>query len=169
MRLSKQTSDAVKILVCCACTDDRLIKVAEIAERTGVTKALGLKLVNLLSRLEYLETVRGPKGGIRLSCVPAETRLGDIVRDLEIFEMTGGDHRDASAADVMSGDTLPPALEGCVDDAFEAFVTVLNQNSLADLATSARPVATAQAPAPAKKTRGRKPTRSTASAAREGF
>lgn len=133
VRLSKQTSDAVKILVYCTRTQDDLVKVAEIAERTGVTKALGLKLVNLLSRLKYLETVRGPKGGIRLSCDPETTRLGDVVRDFETFGMA------TNAAPVDKDSVvLPPALEGCVDDAFEAFVAVLNQNTLADLA-SAKP------------------------------
>jgi Rrf2 family nitric oxide-sensitive transcriptional repressor len=156
LRLSKQTSDAVKILVWCARNDGGLIKVAEIAERTHVTKALGLKLVNLLSRLGYLETVRGPRGGIRLACVPEATRLGDIVRDLETFEMA------PSASGMHAADgtlNLPPALEGCVDDAFEAFVGVLNQNTLADLAATGPGASlVAEQPAARPKPAGRRRT-----------
>lgn len=123
MRLSKQTSDAVKILTVCAQADggSRPVKVAAISEATGITKQLGLKLVNMLARLGYVETIRGPRGGFRLARAAGEISVGSLVRDFE---------GQRSTPDAGSETGLTPVL----DDAFEAFVKVLDGHTIADLA-----------------------------------
>lgn len=131
MRLSKQTSDAVKVLVLCARDTNRFVKVAEVAEQVQVTKPLGLKLVNLLARLGYLETVRGPNGGVRLARDPETLTLGEVVRDLEAFGMR--DTGDQAHTDRTHGDPAT-GLQGYVDDAFRAFLAVLDQQTIGALA-----------------------------------
>lgn len=131
MRLSKQTSDAVKVLVLCARNADTLVKVASVADQIAVTKPLGLKLVNILARLGYLETVRGPNGGVRLARDPETLTLGEVVRDLEAFSM----HESPMDPDPDSAAALNRSgLQEYVDDAFRAFLAVLDQQTIAALA-----------------------------------
>ncbi|MEL6296977.1 MAG: Rrf2 family transcriptional regulator [Pseudomonadota bacterium] len=132
MRLTKQTSDAIKILVICAQNEERLIKVANIAEAIGATKQVGLKLVNLLARLDYIRTVRGPHGGIRLKPEADQWTVGQVVRDLEAFSV---------AQSTPDGDDIDAGkhLEGFVDDAFAAFLAVLDQHTIAELAARGKP------------------------------
>ncbi|MGF1648967.1 MAG: RrF2 family transcriptional regulator [Hyphomicrobiaceae bacterium] len=125
MRLSKQTTDAVRILVYCTRERHGLTKVASVAEVTELPRPLALKLVNILSRLGLLETVRGPRGGIRLACNPAEVTLGALVRQLEAFQGPQ-DGKDGVGEDGLSS---------FVDDAFEAFLSVLDRHTLADMAS----------------------------------
>lgn len=134
MRLSKQTSDAVKILTVCARADGEPRKAADIAAEVGITKQVGLKLVNMLARLDYVTTVRGPKGGLRLARPAVSISVGQVVRDLEA-------QRVAQAPDY---DDSPGALSPFLDDAFDAFVSVLDAHTIADLA--ARPVASQAEP-----------------------
>lgn len=148
MRLSKQTSDAVKILTACARTDASR-KAAEIADEIGITKQVGLKLVNMLARLGYVATVRGPRGGLRLAKPATAISVGQVVRDLEA--------RRASPA--TDDEDAVGALSPFLDDAFDAFVSVLDAHSIADLA--ARPSASLVAGADtqqsgASKKRGRR-------------
>ncbi|MEO0798766.1 MAG: Rrf2 family transcriptional regulator [Pseudomonadota bacterium] len=131
MRLTKLTSDAIRILVLCQTTDGALQKVAALSATIGVTKPLGLKLVNQLARLGYVDTVRGPNGGIRLAAGVADRPMGQLVRELEAFEL----HRATTSATGEGGDRATAhQLENMVDDAFDAFLAVLDQQTIADLA-----------------------------------
>lgn len=122
MKLSKQTSDAVNILLYCKQSDGDLVKVGLIADELDLTKQMALKLSNRLSRAELLATVRGPKGGVQLTELAGELPLGKIVRRLEIV-LHGAE-----------GDPEPNPFDLYFDEAFEAFLDVLDQHTLADLA-----------------------------------
>ena len=120
MKLSKQTTDAVEILVYCVNPETDLVKVGDIAEELGLSRQMALKLSYVLGQAGFVETVRGPKGGIRLTKASREARLGEIVRALELAPLG----RSAESS----------LFEGYIDDAFEAFLSVLDQHTLADLA-----------------------------------
>lgn len=122
MKLSKQTSDAVNILLHCKQSADELIKVQVIAEDLNLTKQMALKLANRLSRADLLATVRGPKGGVQLTRLADELPLGQIVRRLEAVL------HDAEP------NTLARPFDLYFDEAFEAFLDVLDQHTLTDLA-----------------------------------
>jgi Rrf2 family protein len=121
MRLNKSTSHAVRILIDCARAGDRLIKVADIAQRLDITQQNAFKIVHLLSRAGFLASVRGRHGGVRLARPPAKIRVGDVVRAIEF---TGDAKEQASHV----------SLNQIVDDALEAFISVLDQHTLADMA-----------------------------------
>ena len=121
MRLNKSTSHAVRILVHCAKSEDELVKVAEIARRLDITQQNTFKIVHLLNKGGFLGSVRGRKGGVRLARPAAKIRIGDIVRSIEL---TG------TAGKAPGQDT---GLNEIVDDALEAFVSVLDQHTLADM------------------------------------
>ena len=127
MRLSKQTTDAVKILTYCFRDPDELNKVGDIASATGLTKQMALKLANQLGQAGFVETLRGPSGGICLTEMALSATLGDVVRALE--------NRPA----LKSEGRLRSKLEGVVGDAFEAFLEVLDTQSLADLSHAKTP------------------------------
>lgn len=124
MKLSKQTADAIEILAFCKRLeeDGALIKVGDIGEAIGLSRQMALKLCYLLHQEGFLETVRGPKGGVRLSKKASEATIGEIVRALELQP---SDKRAAGGASLFGG---------FIDEAFEAFLSVLDQHRLDDLA-----------------------------------
>ena len=122
MRLNKSTSHAVRILIDCAKAGDRLIKVADIAQRLDITQQNAFKIVHLLSRAGFLASVRGRHGGVRLARPAAKIRIGDVVRAIEFTGLDG------------KGQASHTSLNQIVDDALEAFISVLDQHTLADMA-----------------------------------
>ncbi len=145
MRLTKQTSDAVQILTHCYKQGDKLVKVGDIALALGLTKQMALKLANILSQADFIETVRGPQGGIQLSEPTKAATLGSIVRKLETQPTP---NKGSSRA--------IPVFDSFVDEAFEAFLEVLDRHSLADMARKSK--------AAVKKRAKRKPARRVVSA-----
>jgi len=124
MWLSKQTSDAVQILVACARADDaNFVRVADAAEKIGISRQSGLKLVNALVSLGFLEAMRGRNGGVRLTLNASDIPLGRTVLQIERFL--------SQRTDVKSGDS---ALEDLFDGGVQAFADCLDQHSLAELA-----------------------------------
>ena len=122
MRLNKSTSHAVRILIDCAKAEGRLIKVAEIAKRLDITQQNAFKIVHLLSKAGFLASVRGRHGGVRLARPAAKIRIGDVVRSIETM---GRDEEEAGGRG---------SLHRIVDDALDAFISVLDQHTLEDMA-----------------------------------
>lgn len=122
MKLSKQTSDAVNVLLYCMRCEDERVKVAVIAGQLGLTKQMALKLANRLGRAGLLTTVRGPKGGVKLSDVALELPLGHIVERLETVLSDAEDK------------VAPQPFDQYFDDAFRVFLDVLDQHTLKDMA-----------------------------------
>lgn len=130
MRLNKSTSHAVRILIDCAKAGDRLIKVADIAQRLDITQQNAFKIVHLLSKAGFLASVRGRHGGVRLARPAAKIRIGDVVRSIELV----GDGK---------GPGSHASLNQIVDDALEAFISVLDQHTLAEMAEAGQGMADA--------------------------
>jgi Rrf2 family nitric oxide-sensitive transcriptional repressor len=129
MRLNKSTSHAVRILIDCAKAEGHLVKVADIAQRLDITQQNAFKIVHLLSRAGFLASVRGRRGGVRLARPAAQIRIGDVVRAIEFTELNG---REAASG---------AGLSQIVDDALEAFISVLDQHTLAEMAEAGQGVA----------------------------
>jgi len=135
MRLTKQTGHAIRILIDCTLAKDQLVKVAEVSDRLGVTKQNVFKIVHILSHAGFISAVRGPNGGIRLAKPAASIRIGDIVRAIEVtrVKVDGGHGR-------KSPDTDPASINAMFDHALNAFISVLDQHTLAELATQRSPI-----------------------------
>ncbi len=134
MRLTKQTGHAIRILVDCTQAADQLVKVAEISQRLDITKQNVFKIVHILSRAGFVAPVRGPSGGVRLAKPAASIRVGDVVRAIEVTRVQVDGDREA--ANILPNDGT--ALNSLFDDALTAFISVLDQHTLADLAQSQR-------------------------------
>ncbi len=145
MRLTKQTNHAIRILVHCAGQRDQLLKVAEIAGDLDITQQNVFKIVHLLTRSGFLKAMRGRHGGVRLARPPVEIRIGDVVRATESTRMAIDDD-DAT----VSQKSRQP-INHVFDSALEAFISVLDQHTLEDMAKGAR----VASPAPVRKSASR--------------
>jgi Rrf2 family nitric oxide-sensitive transcriptional repressor len=102
--------------------------VADIAKRLDLTKQNVFKIVHILSRAGFIAAVRGPSGGVRLASPPSRIRIGDVVRAIEVTHVQVGE--DASGeADFGDG-----SVNTVLDDAMGAFIAVLDQHTLEDMA-----------------------------------
>lgn len=148
MRLTKSTSHAIRILISCARADGRLIKVAELSDRLQITPQNVFKIVNLLARAGLIEALRGRNGGVRLAGSPGSIRIGDVVRATEVTHVEIEDGEEGRKTKQGHG------VNQILDNALGAFIDVLDQHTLADMAAG-RPLD----PAPR-----RKPTRASTAA-----
>lgn len=132
MRLTRQTSHAIRILIHCAGAPSELVKVAEIAERLDLTKQNVFKIVHLLTRAGFLEAVRGRYGGVRLARNPSDIRIGDVVRATEVTHVVIGDENVPKRS--RAGRVQP--ISNVFDNALEAFISVLDQHTLEEMASA---------------------------------
>lgn len=125
IRLSKRTNQAIRLLVHLARREEQTVmSVPDVSEAAGITGPNGFKIVPILVEGGFLTTEKGRGGGVLLAMQPEHIRVGDVVKFVETFRNT---HVTGPA---------DPFLD--VDAAFDAFIDVLNQNSIADLAMNAK-------------------------------
>ncbi|MBL8348961.1 MAG: Rrf2 family transcriptional regulator [Burkholderiaceae bacterium] len=130
MRLSEYTDYTLRVLMYCARNRQRLVTIAELAERHDLSKGHLMKVVNDLARQGLIETTRGRGGGLRLSREPASIRIGDVVRASET------DFRLVECFDAgTSACTLTPGcrLRQVFDAALSGYFRALDGATLADL------------------------------------
>jgi Rrf2 family protein len=131
MRLTEQSRYALRVLAFCAERHPHLAKVAEIAGATGITEQNIFKLIKTLSKTGFLETVRGPHGGIRLAVEPDAIRVGQVIRSVEPR------FRACGPLDlILSDEPISPverALDRAIGQGFAAFIATLDQTSIAAL------------------------------------
>jgi Rrf2 family nitric oxide-sensitive transcriptional repressor len=135
MRLTQWTDYTLRVLMYCAANLERVqpVTISEIALNHGISRSHLTKIVQELAALSWLETTRGRGGGMRL-LVPANAiSVGDIVRAtetdfhmVECFEPTQNQCRMSSYCQ----------LKTVLHQATEAYFSVLNATTLADLVAS---------------------------------
>jgi Rrf2 family protein len=129
MRLSKQTSYAIRILLDCAHAMPQAVRSSEIAERQKISEYNIQKLVAQLAGEGILETARGRGGGIKLGLDPKDINLGRVLRITEptrIVVDCFGEPVDCAVRQVTPVNRIFAA-------AYDGFVDVLDQYTLEDL------------------------------------
>jgi Rrf2 family transcriptional regulator, iron-responsive regulator len=137
MRLTKQTSYALRILLHCALHPEQQLKAADIAKAYNITEFNVLKIIPLLVHGGFVKTMRGRRGGLRLAQPAADIRIGDVVR------LTEETRIQADCFGQLHDECLiqPAApINRIFDTALAAFIEVLDQHTLQDL-VAARPPA----------------------------
>lgn len=130
MRLTAHSDYALRILVYLQGSPAPLVPVGEIAHAFGISKHHLVKVAGGLSRLGLIETVRGRTGGIRLASPPQGIRIGEVVRQMEPdFHIVECFHPATNTCGIARG----CALKGPLYAARDAFLTTLDQFTLADL------------------------------------
>jgi Rrf2 family iron-responsive transcriptional regulator len=135
MRLTRQSSYAVRTLVYCAVNAPGLSRVADIAKAHSISELFLFKLIKPLVEAGLLDTVRGRHGGIRLG------RPADKITLLDCIRLT--EENFALAECFEGGDINCPLVSNCdlnaaLGEALQAFFAVLESYTIADLAGKRR-------------------------------
>jgi len=131
MNLKKYTDYALRVLIFTAARKDgELSSIKEISQVYHISSHHLGKIVFELSKLGYIETIRGRNGGIRLAKAPAEINVGMVVRQME------DDFHILECFDKGSNHcVISPAckLKHVLNEALKAFLQVLDNYTLQDL------------------------------------
>ena len=137
MRLTVYTDFSFRVLMFLALKGDGLATIAEIAKAYGISKNHLMKVAHQLGVAGYVETVRGKGGGLRLARRPQDIVIGEVVRrtepDMALVPCFAPD--DASCVIIPSC-----ALRGALSKARDAFLSALDEHTLADLVRPRAPL-----------------------------
>lgn len=90
IRLTAYTNYALRTLMYCALHPDRVVRMEDVADAYGISKAHLMKAARQLGQLGYLENHRGRSGGVRLAMPPGKIVIGEVVRhtdgDMDLVE-----------------------------------------------------------------------------------
>jgi Rrf2 family iron-responsive transcriptional regulator len=136
MRLTRQSSYAIRTLVYCAVNEPNLSRIADIAKAHSISELFLFKLIKPLVDAGLLRTVRGRKGGIHLGRPATGITLLDVIKLTE---------ENFAMAECFEGgaDILCPLAGACdlnaaLREALGAFFDVLEGYTIADLAGKKR-------------------------------
>ncbi|KGP74537.1 Rrf2 family transcriptional regulator [Pontibacillus yanchengensis] len=134
MHLTHYTDYSLRILMFLATRqEDQLVRSKEIAYIYGISNNHLIKIVRQLSTSGYIETIRGRSGGMRLGKDPSAINIGDVVRDMEenfhIVECFDKENNECVISEACR-------LKGVLNEALEAFISVLDKYTLGDMVTN---------------------------------
>lgn len=129
MRLTRFTDYSLRVLIYLGLRPNQLVTIKEISEAYNVSRSHLMKVVSLLTRLDYLTAQRGPGGGIQLGQKPEDINLATLVKDME---------EDMALAECFRENgqcVITPAcqLKDILQQASDAFQNALSQYTLEDL------------------------------------
>jgi Rrf2 family transcriptional regulator, nitric oxide-sensitive transcriptional repressor len=129
MRLTLSTDYALRLLMLVGLEPDRLVTIEEVADRFHISKNHLMKVAYQLGQAEYLETVRGRNGGLRLGKAPEQIVVGEVVRTME------PDFAVVECEEPTGYCKIAPccALRSAMRKAVQAFLTKLDEYTLEDL------------------------------------
>ncbi len=129
MELTYYTDYALRVLVYAGLRPERLCLISEVAEDYGISENHLMKVVHGLAQGGFLRTYRGKGGGFTLAKDPKDIPIGMVVRHMEgAFEPVEC-FRTGNKCAITGACDLPAIL----DEAFQAFITVLDRYTLADI------------------------------------
>ena len=136
MQLTQFTDFSCRVLIYLArLPEPGSATISEIAEYHKISRNHLIKVVNNLAGHGFIETTRGKGGGLRLARAPHMISLGEVVRAtetnmnlVECFDLKSNECR------IIRGCGLKSALY----EARRAFMTVLDQFTLADVTANGR-------------------------------
>jgi Rrf2 family nitric oxide-sensitive transcriptional repressor len=129
MRLTLYADYALRLLMLLGLEPDRLVTIEEVADRFSISKNHLMKVAYQLGQAEYLETVRGRNGGLRLGKAPDQIVVGEVVRKMEPDFAVVECQNPAGYCKIAPCCTLRSAMK----EAVEAFLEKLDQYTLENL------------------------------------
>ena len=135
MRVTKFSDFALRILIFLeAQPKDRLTTIAEISNIYSISTNHVRVVVHKLGKLGYIDCIQGKGGGIKLGKDASTISVGDVVRDTEndfyMVECFDPDKETNCAIEKAC------KLKGVMREALNAFLSVLDQYTIADLAVN---------------------------------
>lgn len=130
MRLTLHSDYSLRVLMYLAAFPDRLATAEQIATAYGISHHHITKVVQRLSRLGFVKTLRGRNGGIRLALPLEKVSVGAVVRATE---------EDFDLVECFQSKTtccITPVcrLQDALRDALDAYLDVLDGWKLSELA-----------------------------------
>ena len=83
MKITTHTDYALRVLIQVGLARGELVRIADVARSYDISRNHLMKVVQRLGALDYLETVQGRHGGVRLARAPDAILVGHVVRDFE--------------------------------------------------------------------------------------
>ena len=135
MRLTLYTDYSLRVLLYLAGREDENVTITEIADFYRISRNHLVKVVHNLGLDGYILTSRGRHGGLRLARPAQDILVGEVVRstepDLDLLEC----FNPATDQCVISNSC---SLKGVIFNAQAAFLEVLDQYTLADMAKASK-------------------------------
>ena len=130
MRLTRFTDNALRALIFLALEPTQVPTVGHVARQMGMSEDHLLKVVQRLSQLGYVQTIRGRKGGMRLAKPADQIVVGTVIRQTEDnIAMASCFEPDSDRCPIVSACALAPAFEL----ALQSFFATLDRYTVADL------------------------------------
>jgi len=137
MELSRFTDYSLRVLIYAAVRKPEKITLAELTRAYSISRHHLVKIVHHLGKLGYLENKRGRNGGIYLGRNPEQVSVGDVVRRTETHMNLVECFSPKSNACRL----FPSCrLMGALIEARDAFFSVLDSYTLADVASNKRSI-----------------------------
>lgn len=131
MKLTSYTNYALRTLQMAAIRAPHLVRIDEVAQAHRINRAHLTKIVHQLGQAGYLETVRGPRGGLRLARRADDIVVGDVVRltegPLDLVECFSADRNTCKLRGICR-------LSAKLHEATQAFMAVLDDLTVAEIA-----------------------------------
>ncbi|HYB90613.1 MAG TPA: Rrf2 family transcriptional regulator [Candidatus Binataceae bacterium] len=129
MELTYYTDYALRVLVYAGLHENKLCLISEIADHYGISENHLMKVVHGLAQGGFVRTYRGRGGGLTLAKDPKEIVIGAVVGYMEGPFKPVECFRPGHWCAIAGACILP----GMLDEAFRAFIEVLNRYTLADI------------------------------------
>ncbi len=127
MRLTRFTDNSLRVLIYLALSEERDITISEIAQKIAIPKNHLVKVVHSLAKRNFIKTLRGRNGGIRLNKTAKEIIVGDVVRMME------GQLEVIKCFEPRCPLATSCRLRNLLSEATDAFLLVLDKYSIYDL------------------------------------
>jgi Rrf2 family nitric oxide-sensitive transcriptional repressor len=136
--LTRFTDNALRCLTLLALHPEDTVTVGDIARRMRMSEDHVFKVVRGLADHGYVETQRGRTGGVWLARAPEKIRVGAVVRHTEEnFRLVECFTPETNQCPITPACVLASTL----DRALKAFLSVLDEVTLADLVAHPRKLA----------------------------
>ena len=133
MKLTSYTNFALRSLQLAALKAPDLVRVDDVVRVHGLARPHIVKIVHELGLAGYIETQRGRGGGFRLGLPAEEIIVGDVVRltegPLELVECFNPENNTCPLIGICK-------LSRALQEATRAFMAVLDDLTLADIASN---------------------------------
>jgi len=117
----------------CALHTGQIVRIEDIANAFGISKAHLLKSARQMGQLGYLKTMRGRSGGVQLGMAPERIVIGEVVRALEGASEVVECFNPATNTCPLIGECQ---LTGLFRRGLEAFFSELDHVTLADVTSN---------------------------------
>lgn len=131
MQLNKFTDLGIRVLLLLSSKPEETLTISQLADTLQASKNHLMKVVHFLSKQQWLITIRGKYGGVKLALPLDQYPLGETIKALEMH--TSKEQRLINCNEPPC--VLLPScmLGGFLDDALQKFYQELDRHTLADM------------------------------------